>query len=92
MTDNTYWFIILAMRIIDALKSHQKNQLEFAREIGIHHVYLNSIIKGRRRPSPDLALRIEEATGGAVTRMELLYPEEKEQNKGGQPNENDSTR
>jgi len=24
---------------------------------------------------PDLALRIEEATGGAVSRMDLLYPE-----------------
>lgn len=54
------------------------NQKRLALAIGTHPVYLNAILRGRRRPSPDLALRIEEATGGAVTRMELLYPEEKE--------------
>lgn len=29
-----------------------------------------------QRPSPDLAKAVEEKTHGAVTRMELLYPEE----------------
>lgn len=67
-----------AMKIIDVLKYLQKNQTEFAKEIEIHPVYLNAIIRHRRRPSPELALRIEQATDGAVTRMELLYPKEKE--------------
>ena len=34
-------------------------------------------VNGKFRPSATNALRIEEATGGAVTRMELLYPEQK---------------
>jgi DNA-binding transcriptional regulator YdaS (Cro superfamily) len=32
-------------------------------------------ISNKRRPSPSLALRIERATGGVVTRDELLFPE-----------------
>ena len=32
----------------------------------------------KRALRPRNALRIEEATGGQVTRMELLYPEQKE--------------
>jgi DNA-binding transcriptional regulator YdaS (Cro superfamily) len=47
---------------------------DLAFNVKVRPVYLSQIIMGRRRPSPDLALRIEETTGGAVTRMELLYP------------------
>jgi DNA-binding transcriptional regulator YdaS (Cro superfamily) len=36
---------------------------------------LSLICLGERRPSPDLALKIEWATNGAVTRDELLFPE-----------------
>jgi len=52
---------------------------KFAAIIGIHHVYFNAIKNNRRKPSPSLALRIEQATGGAVTLRELLFPKEKEQ-------------
>jgi DNA-binding transcriptional regulator YdaS (Cro superfamily) len=55
----------------------------FARLIGASAPFVTQITGGHRKPSPALALRIEEATGGAVSRMELLYPEQK---KGGQPN------
>jgi len=51
-------------------------QVKLAKNLGIHQVYLSSVFNGHRRPSPDLARRIEQATGGQVTRMELLYPEE----------------
>ena len=37
--------------------------------------YIGHIEEGRRRPSPDLAKRIEKATEGEVTAMMLLYPE-----------------
>ena len=30
-------------------------QKQLAKELGIHHVYLNAIIQGRRRSSPELA-------------------------------------
>lgn len=53
-------------------------QCALAKILDMHPVYLNAILRGRARPSPDLALRIEEATEGAVTRMELLYPNQKE--------------
>lgn len=40
--------------------------------------YIRHIINGRKRPSPDMALRIEKATGGKVDRLELLYPNAKD--------------
>ena len=54
------------------------NQEDMADSLGITREYFNGIANRRNRPSPDLAKRIEEATGGKVTRMELLYPGEKE--------------
>jgi len=57
------------------LSTNKKSQVAFSNEVGVGHIYLNAIIRGRRKPSPSLALRIEEATGGAVSRLELLYPE-----------------
>ena len=50
------------------------NQRDLARALNIHPVYLNAILRGRARPSPDLALRIQVASGGAAMAMELLYP------------------
>jgi plasmid maintenance system antidote protein VapI len=50
-------------------------QKKLAELIGIHHVYLNAILRGRSRPSPDLALKIEQFTG--ISRMKLLYPKKR---------------
>lgn len=47
---------------------------DLAFNVEVRPVYLSQIIMGRRRPSPDLSLRIEKATGGAVTIKELLFP------------------
>ena len=49
---------------------------QFAAQVEISDAYLSHIIAGHRRPSPRLAQRIEEATDGQVTRLELLYPKE----------------
>lgn len=38
--------------------------------------YVTQIVKGHRTPSANVALAIEEATGGAVTLRELLFPEQ----------------
>ena len=56
--------------------------------VGVTRDVIKDIELGRARPFADVylkikelwtsALRIEEATGGQVTRMELLYPQEKE--------------
>ena len=53
-----------------------KNKDNFAQQIGTTVNYLRLLIYGIRRPSPELAKKIEEATHGKVSRWELLYPEE----------------
>lgn len=45
-----------------------------AKKLGVHVSYITHINKERRIVSPDLALRIEQLTGGGVTRDELLFP------------------
>lgn len=42
--------------------------------VDVHNSYVSHIKKNTRRPSPELALKIQEATNGEVTVMELLYP------------------
>ena len=56
-----------------------KNRSEFARSVKTSVHYINNLCQNSGQIGKTLALRIEEATHGAVTRMELLYPEEKEQ-------------
>lgn len=59
------------------LKTYLKNKsrVDFAQLIGTTKNYVNLLVCNQRRPSPELALRIEQATGGQVSRLELLYPE-----------------
>ena len=62
------------------LKTYLKNKddKQFAEEIGTTEKYLFQLkYNKRRRPSPKLALKIEEATKGQVTVMELLFPDKK---------------
>lgn len=42
-----------------------------AAECGISRTWLSQILSGRKVPGPDLAIAIEKATGGAVTRADL---------------------
>jgi DNA-binding transcriptional regulator YdaS (Cro superfamily) len=64
------------MDIQEYLQIENLNQITFARRLGVSKSTITLLMQGARRPSPTLALRIEQATGGAVTRMELLYPDE----------------
>lgn len=48
---------------------------EFASEVNCSESMICYIVHGNRRPSPDLALRIERQTGQLVSRDELLFPE-----------------
>jgi DNA-binding transcriptional regulator YdaS (Cro superfamily) len=50
-------------------------QKDLAARVGCRQPTISQILTGTRRPSPDLALRIQRATGGKVTVMELLYGE-----------------
>lgn len=61
------------------LKTYLKRQgygfgVKLAKQLKIHPVYLSSLTN-KRKPSPDLALKIEHATNGEVTVLELLFPE-----------------
>ncbi len=64
-------------RPITDMKKYQGTVKELAAKCKCTPEHMSYVLNGRRKPSAPLALRIEQATGGAVTRMELLYPEEK---------------
>jgi DNA-binding transcriptional regulator YdaS (Cro superfamily) len=46
-------------------------KLEMAQYLGVSATWLSLILKGTKRPSAGLCLRIEQATQGLVTRVEL---------------------
>jgi len=60
------------------LKSWQrKNKItntQLARLVGIDQSSICHYHAGRRRPSPEVALRIEEVTEGEVSLREILFP------------------
>jgi len=45
---------------------------QLARDVNITHTWLSLVANGHRLPSPDLCLRIESATGGKVTRADMM--------------------
>jgi DNA-binding transcriptional regulator YdaS (Cro superfamily) len=57
------------MKLTDYLKLNPRKAL--AEAIGVNVVYLSHLCSGYRKPSALLANKIEEATGGQVTRQEL---------------------
>lgn len=63
------------MKLKEFLKN--KNREQFAKIIHTTKNYVDQLCAEIRRPSPELALKIEKATGKEVTVLELLYPNEK---------------
>ena len=61
------------MDLCTFLKTTDTSQVDFAAILGTGQSTISMIINGYRRPSPRLALRIQDATRGKVTVMELLY-------------------
>lgn len=53
-----------------------KSRQEFAEKIESTVHYINNLCQGAATPGKNLALRIEQTTGGAVTLRELLFPQE----------------
>lgn len=69
-------------------KSRNLTQSEFAKLLGVTQQAIAKYESGHSvRPSSALALKIERATGGAVSRDQLLFPElyENETDKEGSP-------
>ena len=56
-----------------------KNRKQIASLLDISEGYLNMLAVQLRYPSKALAIKIERETGGQVTRMEALYPDEYKQ-------------
>ena len=53
-----------------------KDIRRLAEKVNVSYSYLTMIRAGIRRPGPELAKKIEEATSGIITRFSLLYPDE----------------
>lgn len=49
---------------------------EFAEDVGVSASLIYHILKRRRTPSRDLAIRIEKRTRGAIPKESLLFPDE----------------
>jgi len=64
------------MKLKDWQKLNKRTDIDVAREMGVHPSYISHLNAGRRRPSPEMAAQIERITGGRVSRIELLYPNE----------------
>ena len=62
------------MKLSQFLSDNKLTLADFAAEVGCSESMLSLINSGNRRPSPELALRIEQQTGQIVTRDELLFP------------------
>ena len=58
------------------LSSQQVSQRKVAKQAGISPAHMNAIVKGKRRPSPKLAAKIEKITG--IPLRKLLLPDEAE--------------
>jgi transcriptional regulator with XRE-family HTH domain len=49
--------------LTDWLRETERQQTDLADELGISRAYLSQIIAGLRRPSPEVAARIDAVTG-----------------------------
>jgi transcriptional regulator with XRE-family HTH domain len=62
------------MKLSSFLTDNGISLVDFSESVKCSISMLSHINTGRRRPSPDLAWRIEQQTGGLVSRDEMLYP------------------
>lgn len=60
------------MDLKEYLEDKRLTYREFAEKLGIRTQSLQSVVYGSKKPSLDLAVKIEELTGGAITPKDLL--------------------
>jgi len=63
------------MNLKDYLTKTRRKQSDIAAAARCSQAHISQICKFGRRPSPDVAARISRATNGAVTVLDLLYPD-----------------
>lgn len=78
MTPSHKCFMMPAMNLTDWQNRQGITDTALAEIVGVHPSLFSHIRAGKKYPSRKTALRIQEATGGAVTVMELLFPEKHE--------------
>lgn len=66
------WQIRHMEKLANHLSETGKRPAQLAQELGVEPSTITRILKGERRPSPDLAKRISDATGVPI--VDLLYP------------------
>lgn len=64
------------MNLREWLFRNKTSVTDFAKKVEVSRTHLNLISCGVRKPSPELAKRIEKATKGKVTKEEVLFPED----------------
>lgn len=64
------------MKLREWVKAERGRSIRLAETVGVQRSYITHLIRPGRYPGRSLAVRIEEATNGEVTRHELLWPEE----------------
>jgi transcriptional regulator with XRE-family HTH domain len=55
------------MKLLAYLAQEKIKPREFAERVGISQPFMSRLLHGQRRPGGQLAMKIEEATGGNVT-------------------------
>jgi plasmid maintenance system antidote protein VapI len=50
-------------------------QKDFAKKVGCSQAHISVICAKKRRPSPDMAIKMVEATAGEVSLTDLLFPD-----------------
>lgn len=66
--------MIVAMKLSDYLSDPGRSATMLADEVGCEPSTITRVLRGERRPSIDLAVRIELATSGLVTVHDLATP------------------
>jgi transcriptional regulator with XRE-family HTH domain len=64
------------VRLDEYLFKTKTTKTAFAERLGISRGYLQHILSGIKNPSVKLAKKIEEITGGKVSKEEILFPED----------------
>lgn len=73
-------YIAMEHPLLTWQKASGLSNKELAERLCVHFSYITHLYNDqKRKPSPVLALRIQEATGGAVTVMELLFPDKEKE-------------
>jgi len=63
------------MKLKEYLKREKLSALVFAKTHNLTQPTISRIINKKHIPRPETAAKIEKATKGQVTRLELLYPD-----------------